>query len=155
MTITATAVAELAAQDCATGWIVLLTLSHPNMAPPLCFSSNSVDTLSNGVLYHAFPFEITLPDDVEGRTPQAQLRIDNTSQEVIAVLRGLTSPPSLDIQIVRASAPDVIERRWSGLEWRASTYDVGFINGTLTVDDLAQEEFPYITFDGRFRALWP
>jgi len=27
--------------------------------------------------------------------------------------------------------------------------------GTLTVDDLATEEFPYVTFDGRFKGLWP
>ena len=42
-----------------------------------------------------------------------------------------------------------------GLEWRASSWDVGAITGTLTVDDLATEEFPYVTFDGRFKGLWP
>jgi hypothetical protein len=98
---------------------------------------------------------VTLPDDVEGRTPQAELRIDNTTQEIIALLRGLTTPPSLKIQIVRSVTPDVVEREWSGLEWRSSQYDVGAITGTLTVDDLALEEFPYVTFDGRFQGLWP
>jgi hypothetical protein len=74
---------------------------------------------------------------------------------VIALLRGLTSPPTVAMQIVRSAAPNVVEREWIGLEWRASTYDVGFITGQLTVDDIATEEFPYITFDGRFRGLWP
>lgn len=96
-----------------------------------------------------------MPDDVEGRAPQAQLTIDNTSQTLITLLRGLTSPPALTIQIVRATDADTIEREWSGLEWRASTYDVGFITGQLGVEDLATEEFPYLTFDGRFRGLWP
>ena len=118
-------------------------------------SSDGVDTISNGQTFQPFPFEITLPDDVEGRAPQAQLRIDNTSQEIIAILRGLTTPPSVTMQIVRSATPNVVEREWIGLEWRASTIDVGFITGRLTVDDMATEEFPYITFDGRFRALWP
>ena len=155
MTITAAGVTELAAQECATAWLVLLTISHPSLPTPLRFTSDGVTTISNSQTYQSFPFEITLPDDVEGRAPMAQLRVDNTSQEVIALLRGLTSPPTVTMQIVRSAAPNVVERQWVGLEWRASTHDVGFITGQLTVDDIATEEFPYITFDGRFRALWP
>ena len=138
MTITAAGVTELAAQECATAWLVLLTISHPSLPTPLRFTSDGVTTISNSQTYQSFPFEITLPDDVEGRAP-----------------RGLTSPPTVAMQIVRSAAPNVVEREWIGLEWRASTYDVGFITGQLTVDDIATEEFPYITFDGRFRALWP
>jgi len=155
VTISEDGLKDLAAQDCPTPWIVLLTLSHPTLSTPMCFSSDSIDTLSNGVMYHAFPFEIVLPDDADGRTPQATLRVDNASQEVVAVIRAMTSPPQLDIRVVRAAAPDLVERQWLGFEWRASTYDVSYITGTLTIDDMAQEEFPYITFDGRFKALWP
>jgi len=74
---------------------------------------------------------------------------------VIALLRGLASPPSVTLQIVRSADPNVVEREWVGIEWRSSQYDVGVITGTLTVDDLATEEFPYVTFDGRFKGLWP
>ena len=49
----------------------------------------------------------------------------------------------------------LFEREWAGLEWRASSWDIGAITGTLAVDDLATEEFPYVTFDGRFKGLWP
>lgn len=155
MTISAAGAAELAAQECATAWLVLLTLEHPGLDQPIRVTSDAVATTSNGHTFQPFPFEVTLPDDVEGRAPQAQLRIDNTSQEIIALLRGLTTPPSLTIQIVRSATPDVIEREWSGLEWRSSQYDIGAITGTLTIEDMALEEFPYITFDGRFKGLWP
>ena len=74
---------------------------------------------------------------------------------MIAALRGLVDPLGVTLQIVRASAPDVIEREWTGLEWQASTYDVGFISGQLGVDDMAAEEFPFETFDGRYSGLWP
>ncbi len=155
MTLSDTATRELAAQDCATPWLVLLEIGHPQLPAPLRLTSDGVATLSNGASYEPFPFEVTLPDDAEGRAPRAQIRIDNTSQEIVALLRGLTTPPSLPIRIVRSTDPDVVEREWSGLEWRASTFDVGFVTGTLSVDDLAAEEFPYVTFDGRFKALWP
>ena len=56
---------------------------------------------------------------------------------------------------MRSATPNVVEREWIGLEWRASTIDAGFITGRLSVEDMATEEFPYVTFDGRFRALWP
>jgi len=155
MTLSDAAVRELAAQETGTAWLVLLTLDHPDLDRPIRVTSDGVATTSNGEVFEAFPFEVTLPDDVEGRAPQARLRIDNTSQEIIALLRGLVTPPSLTIQIVRSTNPDVVEREWAGLEWRASSWDIGAITGTLAVDDLATEEFPYVTFDGRFKGLWP
>ena len=155
MSISTAGATELLQQDVPTPWLLLLTITHPTMPTPIRLSSDAVDTISNGQTFQHFPFELILPDDVEGRAPQAQLRIDNTSQEIIALLRGLTTPPSLTIQIVRSATPDVIEREWSGLEWRSSQYDIGAISGTLTIEDMALEEFPYITFDGRFKGLWP
>ena len=155
MTISAAGLGELAAQETGTAWLVLLTLDHPDLDRPIRVTSDGVATTSNGEVFESFLFEVTLPDDVEGRAPQARLRIDNTSQEIIALLRGLVTPPSLAIQIVRSTNPDVVEREWAGLEWRASSWDIGAITGTLAVDDLATEEFPYVTFDGRFTGLWP
>jgi Domain of unknown function (DUF1833) len=153
VTITAAGLTEVSAQECQTAWLVLLTLEHAALDQPIRVTSDAVTTISNGNTYSPFPFEVTLPDDVEGRAPQARLRIDNTSQEIVAMLRGLTSP--LKIQIVRSAAPDVVEREWLGLEWRVSQYDIGAITGILTIDDMALEEFPCVTFDGRFTGLWP
>ena len=102
MTAVARGTAELSAQETGTAWLVLLTLDPSRTRSPIRVTSDGVETISNGNVFSPFPFEVTLPDDVEGRTPQAQLRIDNTSQEMIALLRGLTSPPVLTS---RSSAP--------------------------------------------------
>jgi hypothetical protein len=155
VTLSVDGIAELSAQETGTAWLVLITVDHPDLDTPIRVTSDGVDTISQGNVFAPFPFEVTLPDDVEGRAPQALLKIDNTSLEVIALLRGLASPPVLTLQIVRSADPDVIEREWVDIEWRSSQYDVGAITGTLTVDDLATEEFPYVTFDGRFKGLWP
>ena len=151
----ATAATELAAEHCASAWLVLVTLDHPDLDAPLRFTSDAVQTVSQGYVFAPMAFAITLPDDVEARAPRAQLRVDNTSQEIIAALRGLVDPLAVTLQIVRAGDPDVIEREWPGLEWRASSYDLAFVSGGLGVEDMAAEEFPYETFDGRFAGLWP
>lgn len=151
----ASAAEELAAEHVASAWLVLVTLEHPDLEAPLRFSSDAVDTVSQGHTFSPMPFRITLPDDVEARAPRAQLQVDNTSQEVIAALRGLVEPLAVTLQIVRSSAPDVVEREWQGLEWRASSYDVAAVSGALGVDDMASEEFPFETFDTRFPGLFP
>jgi uncharacterized protein DUF1833 len=155
MSLTPDAVAELAAQDTSTAWLILVTITSDGGDQEIRITSDAVETLSQGFVFSPFPFEVTLPDDVEGRTPQAQLRVDNTDQQIISILRSLRSPARVTIQIVRSADPDIIEREWRNIEWGASDYDVGTITGTLTVGDLATEEFPYVTFDGRFRGLWP
>jgi len=155
MTLTATGTAQVSAQQTDSVWLVLLTIDHADLEQPIRVTSDGRPTLSNGDLYQPFPFAVTLPDDVEGRAPQARLQIDNTSLEVVAQLRGLATPPSVRLQIVRAEDPDVIEREWVGLEWRSSAIDLASVTGTLSVEDLALEEFPYVTFDGRFKGLFP
>ena len=148
------AVGELSAERTDTAWLVLLTLNHPDLAAPIRVTSDGVSTVSAGNVFSPFPFEVILPDDVVGRPPQAQLSIDNTTQEVIAAVRGLTSPPKLTVQIVRSTNTDVIEYQWIGLEWSNSSYDKNVITGTLTFQDITKEEFPYETFDGRFQGLF-
>lgn len=155
MPLSGAGVQEVSQQDTSTAWIVLVTINPPTRDAPIMVTSDSVPTISQGNVFEPFPFIVTLPDDVEGRSPQAQIRIDNTSEQIIAKLRGLTSPATVTVQVVRASDPDVIEREWTEIEWVSSDYDVGTITGSLAVNDLSTEEFPYVTFDGRFKGLWP
>lgn len=150
-----TATGEMSRESTDTAWLVLLTLDHEDLTDSIRVTSDAVSTASGGDVYSPFPFEVILPDDVEGVPPQAQLRIDNTTQEIISALRGLTSPPRLTIKIVRSINPDIVDYSWTGLEWSASSYDKSIITGTLTFNDLSREEFPYTTFDTRWSGLWP
>ena len=57
--------------------------------------------------------------------------------------------------VVVTKAPEAAKSGFLAfLEWRASQYDIGAITGTLGVEDLARK-VPYVTFDGRFKGLWP
>ena len=142
MTISAAGTAELAAQECGTAWLALLTLEHPELDAPIRITSDAVTTTSNGFSFQPFPFEVTLPEDVEGGRRRRSCASTTPRRRSSALLRGLTTAPSLKIEIVRSATPNVIEREWSGLEWRSSQYDIGAITGMLTVDDLALEGVP-------------
>lgn len=152
--MTPEAVRELKSQNSETPWLVLMTVSHPSMPYPLRMTSDGVPTISRGETYVPYAFQITWPDDREGTVPIAQLMVDNTSQEIIAALRSISTAPKITFDIIRSSNPDIVERSVSGLELRNITYNVGTISGQLTAEDWATEEFPFSTFDGRWRGLW-
>lgn len=154
MPLTSAAVTELSAEEVKNAWIVLLTILHDDLQAPIRMTSDGAPTIHDGYVYTPFPFELSLPDDVEKQAPIAALRIDNTNQQIIADLRGLEAAPRINIKIVRSADPNVIEREYDGLELRGESYDVGSITGKLTVEDWSTEEFPYETFDGRWVGLW-
>ncbi len=154
MPLTSAAVTELSAEEVENAWIVLLTILHDDLQAPIRMTSDGAPTIHDGYVYTPFPFELSLPDDVEKQAPIAALRIDNTNQQIIADLRGLEAAPRINIKIVRSADPNVIEREYDGLELRGESYDVGSITGKLTVEDWSTEEFPYETFDGRWVGLW-
>ena len=45
MTLSETGTRELAAQDCATAWLVLLEISHPQLPTPLRLTSTSCPSI--------------------------------------------------------------------------------------------------------------
>ncbi len=155
MVISAIAAEEMSAEETGTAYLTLLTISHPDLGTPIRFTSDNVNTVSNSNTFVPFPYNITLPDDTEGQIPEAQLVIDNTSTEIIAILRQLTSPPIITLQVVRSADTDYIERQWTGLEWRSTSHNPDTITGKLTVENLTTEEFPPLTFDESWDGLYP
>jgi hypothetical protein len=51
VTLTDTATRELAEQDCATAWLVLLEITHAELPTPLRLTSDGVAAISNGATY--------------------------------------------------------------------------------------------------------
>ena len=112
-------------------FLVLLELSHALIVPPLRLVNNDVDITSNGNLFTAFPFEITLPNDEENIIPQAKLKIDNVDRQIVDVIRSIgTDPVDVLLQVV------LVDRvRYSGNSLDTSSED-GIPRGiTLSSDD--------------------
>lgn len=156
MTLSAEAVQEISSEYTSTVWLTLITISHPDIGDPIRVTSDNVDTVFNGNTFLPFPHSVTLPDDTEGQIPEAVLTFSNVTQEIISIIRQITTAPKVTIQVIRVTDSDIVlEREWLGLEWQETKYDINTITGKLGVENLATEEFPYETFDTSFPGLWP
>lgn len=128
-------------------FLILLQLDHASLGSPLRFVNNNVNVTSGGNVYTAYPFEAVLPDDVEGREPGAEIRIDNVSREIMDEIRTFQSPPLMTLSVILESSPNTIE--WGPLEFetRGVTYDAQTITIQLAYSAFTQEPFPYLVFD--------
>lgn len=145
----------LHAEATADAFLILLTLSHTALEEPLRVSSDAVDTVSRAMTFTAFPFALTLPDDIDNQAPEARLTIDNIDREIVRTLRGLASAPTVLIEIVRAATPDIIEAQFQDFRLTNVTYDSQVVSGNLTLEDFTMEPFPAAVFSpGYFPGLF-
>lgn len=133
----------------------LLTISHPTFVTPLYFVNNPEPITSRGNDYIGWPFTINFPSDDPDQPPQTQLVLDNVDREVIAAIRGLSSSPTVTLELVLASTPDVVEAGPFTMTLTQTESDLGSISGTLSYDDVLNEPYPKGTFNpGRWPALF-
>lgn len=135
-------------------WLTLLTLDHPSLDDPIRLVNNNEPLLSRGDLYNAFAFEVELPEQSPESVGEATIRIDNTARDIITILRSIASPPVVSLEIVLASAPDVVEISFTGLVLRDTKYDAGSIRGTLRYEDIATEPLSLQMTPARFPGMF-
>lgn len=92
-------------------FLVLLEITHSDLAVPVRVVNDTQNLTSNSSEFIACPFDITLPDDVSGQVPQAKLEIDNIGRDLTQWLeysRGGQGAICRIMQVMR-SDPNVIE----------------------------------------------
>ena len=92
-------------------FLVLLEITHADLAVPVRVVNDTQAMTSNGIEFIGCPFTVTLPDDVAGQMPQAQLEVDNIGRDLTQWLefsRGGQGARCRIIQVMR-SDPDTIE----------------------------------------------
>jgi hypothetical protein len=110
-TFTQAARRQLLATSADQNLLVLLEITHPALVVPIRVVRDTQDLTTRGVTFTACAFDITLPDDVEGQIPQAQIQVDNIGQELtqwLEVSGGGAGAQCRIIQMYR-SDPDVYE----------------------------------------------
>lgn len=123
-------------------WCTLIVIEHASLAEPLRFTNVGAAIESNGHTYHHFPFDITLFSDDEESHPYARLVIDNTSREIVAEVRKLRPEPTVQISVVLASNPDVVELEYPALPLSNLTYDLHTVEGIISAEDFTGEPVP-------------
>lgn len=144
--LSSNAMAEMTAQETGEVYAVLLTLDHDDLDAPIRVNNSGADITSNGENFIAFPFDIVLPDDPEGAAPRARLAIDNVDRQIISAVRGLSSAPTILMQVIRVSDPDVIEAEWPDFKMTNISYDAKTVQGDLTIEEFTTEPYPASVF---------
>lgn len=152
--LSATAVASMNSQQTGEVWLILLTITHPDLPATLRFVNNNEDIVSNGQTFTAFPFEIVLPNQDPDTPPRATLRIDNVDRAIVAALRSITSAPTIQFDVILASAPNTLEATFPGMRLNGATYDVAKIEGEIAPEPLFTEPITYSMTPSRFPGMF-
>tara|TARA_R110000868_G_scaffold31576_3_gene115602 strand:- start:1829 stop:2302 length:474 start_codon:yes stop_codon:yes gene_type:complete len=102
---------NLLATSASEPFFVLLEITHADLAVPVRVVNDTQNMTSNGVEFIGCPFNVTLPDDVAGQMPSAQLEVDNIGRDLTQWLefsRGGQGARCRIMQVMR-SDPDTVE----------------------------------------------
>jgi len=145
--------------------ICLLTITHEDMAEPIRITSDpttrisenplSYATTSRGETYIFIPFEFTLPEDRDDVPPRVSINISNANRDLIALLRSISSPLQVKVELVLASSLDDVEIELPVMQLSEITYDANGVQANLVIDGMQNEPFPSGAFDRtRFPGLF-
>ncbi|MEO5341101.1 MAG: DUF1833 domain-containing protein [Magnetococcus sp. MYC-9] len=134
---------EMYRQESAEGWILLCTLSHPDLAAPIRVANDfrpagpdgARVVISRGMTFVCYPFAVELPTDDGESVPSASLAIDNVDRSILALFRSVQGPFHVLLEVVPLSVPDVVEASHA-LQMADIEYDASTLKGNLSMDNL-------------------
>lgn len=139
--------------------VVLFRITHPDLADPIRLSTDNLDVIdaeagsygtrsswggANPLLepYLWIVASAVIPgDDAEGAAA-AQIVLENLDARIIELLRSFTEPASVDLAVVLATSPDLVEDEYLGLQLSLAEGDEASITLSLLADEIELEAFP-------------
>lgn len=137
--------------------VVLLTFSGSNIVTPIRLADNYNQRLSEtdediiyglksrGNDFMFLPFEFNLPTE-DDSSPRATLSIHDVNKQILPLIRSLTTAPSVNIELVLASDPNVVEVDFGDFLLSNIRYNQETITGDLVLESFENEPFPSGTF---------
>lgn len=130
---------ELYKQESGDPFLALFRLSHSSFST-IYLVNNTVNITSNGIEYTAFPVDLQLPVDDGETVREVLITLDNVSQLLIDELRTVTDAIDVEIDMVLASNPDLVEVSLGELKIKNIEYNALQIKGRLYMDDFLNTE---------------
>lgn len=139
------AVKEINLLNSSEAWLWLMTItdvSDPENPVIQLFVNNNVPVVSRLKTYIPFAFAVDMFIDDGDRIPTMGLTVDNVTRELIDEIRLITSPLQVDLELVAASNPDLVEISVPRMTLRDISYTGLSLTGTLMLDDVLNQRFP-------------
>lgn len=126
--------------------LMLVTIDHADLADPIRVVRNKENITSRGDLYVAYPFDLTLPDDIEDTITRVNLTIDNVDRSITQTIRTITGAPTVTLEVVLAEEPDEVEAGPFEFALRDVTYNAISVSGELAFEDILNRAVVRHTF---------
>lgn len=109
--------------------IVLLEIRNEASPDVIYLAQDSEDVYSNGQVYSACYFEVSLPDDKESQIPRAAIAVPNIGRELTRWFEQLQGAPKTKVtfKIIQKHDPDTIE-----LEYKMDLVNIVLTNKRVT-----------------------
>jgi hypothetical protein len=126
----------------ALGSTEVATIYRAGLISPVRVVNDRVPLFRGGNEYAPFPFEIPLPDEREDGLHGVQLRIDAVDRSIITALRQVRGPLEVQLSVVLASQPDIVEAGPYVFALDKANYNAVTITGALEFEDIINEPIP-------------
>lgn len=145
--------AQLFAQNSPDPFLMLVTLTGDDFEYRL--ANNTVDIVSGGRVFSAFPMKIQLPADDGENAREFQIEFDNASLLLLRALRSITDPIPCQIDMILASMPDVIQISIPDLKITSITYTKTKVTAKIVLDNfitvaMTSERYTPTAYPGMF-----
>jgi hypothetical protein len=116
--------------------------------------NNTENVISRGNTFLPCGFEMILPTDDGDSLPTVKITIPNADRQIVEWIRGFPTAPTLMMEIVLSSQPDVVERSIDFMRLVDVSYDVMAVSGTLAIENVLSAGYPKETYSAsRFPGL--
>ena len=147
--------------------ICLVTITHPSITTPIRISTDNTQRLietasdivygtqSRGNDFYFFPCKLKLPDETDDGPGEMRLEFDNVNRDYIEIIRSIVGRPTVNVEMVMASAVDMVERQWPEYLIGSVRYDALLITANMIMEMLDRESYPSGSFTpGAFPGLF-
>lgn len=162
-TMSPEAIKAVFAQESDSDLVVLLTFYDPDTNQPsvrLCDNyTGRISETSEDVVYGVpsrsnnftfLPLQITMPQEDEAQAPRMSIVINDVTRYVIPIIRSLSKPPKVLMELVLTKTPDVVEASFSGFFVSSFTYNADQVTCELSMVDYEREPFPMHSFSPKY-----
>jgi hypothetical protein len=106
--------------------------------------------VSNGFNYTFIPMQISLPSEDEAQAPRCSIVLNDVTRYITPIIRTITAPPRIKLELVLAKTPNVIEVSFSDFYINNFSYNAQAVTADLAMIDYEREPFPMHAFTPRY-----